>query len=84
MEQYQRVSLARQKKRTLMKKEKDSAWKALRDREHLIKQLEKDWIEVHYFRFSKFCNPKNKGAALWVISPNKHKTAFDTLWLKAE
>nr|CAB3266785.1 transcriptional adapter 3-like [Phallusia mammillata] len=40
MEHYRRVMAARQKKRTLMKKEKEAAWKALRDRDALIKQLE--------------------------------------------
>lgn len=40
MEQYQKISSARQKKRNLMKKEKDAAMKALKDREALIKQLE--------------------------------------------
>uniref|UniRef100_H2YJT0 Transcriptional adapter 3 n=1 Tax=Ciona savignyi TaxID=51511 RepID=H2YJT0_CIOSA len=39
MEHYRRIMGARQKKRTLVKKEKDLAWKALRDRELLIKQL---------------------------------------------
>nr|XP_002126817.1 transcriptional adapter 3-like [Ciona intestinalis] len=39
MEHYRRVMAARQKKRSLLKKEKDLAWKALRDRDVLIKQL---------------------------------------------
>jgi len=40
MEHYRRVTAARQKKRTLTKKEKDATWKALRDREALVKQLD--------------------------------------------
>lgn len=40
MEQYQKISSARQKKRNLMKKEKDAAMKALKDRDALVKQLE--------------------------------------------
>jgi len=39
-EAYQRISAARVKKRTPTKKEKDGAWKAIKDREAIIKQIE--------------------------------------------
>jgi transcriptional adapter 3 len=37
---YARISSARVKKRVLTKKEKDSAWKAIKDREVILRQLE--------------------------------------------
>ena len=39
-EAWKRIALARSKKKSPSKKEKDVAWKALKDREAIIKQLE--------------------------------------------
>jgi len=39
-ESYSRISAARVKKRALTKKEKDAAWKSIKDREIILKQLE--------------------------------------------
>lgn len=40
MEAFRRIMAARQKKRTPTKKEKDQAWKALKERERILKQLD--------------------------------------------
>lgn len=40
MEIYRRIVAARQKKRSPSKKEREQAWKALKDREHIIKQID--------------------------------------------
>ena len=39
-EAYKKIALARSKKKSPSKKEKDVAWKALKDREMILKQLE--------------------------------------------
>jgi len=39
-ESYKRIALARSKKKSPTKKEKDQAWKALKDREAILQQLE--------------------------------------------
>ena len=39
-EAYKKIALARSKKKSPSKKEKDVAWKALKDREAILKQLE--------------------------------------------
>ena len=39
-EAYKKIALARSKKKSPSKKEKDVAWKALKDRETILKQLE--------------------------------------------
>ena len=43
-EAYKKIALARSKKKSPSKKEKDVAWKALKDREAILKQLESVWI----------------------------------------
>lgn len=40
MEGFRRIMAARQKKRTPTKKEKDQAWKALKERESILKLLD--------------------------------------------
>ena len=40
MDSFRKVTAAKQKKRNLTKKEKDIAWKALRDRESILKLLD--------------------------------------------
>lgn len=40
LDAYRKITSARQKKRTPTKKEKDGAWKALKEREAISKQLE--------------------------------------------
>lgn len=40
MEAFRRIMTARQKKRTPTKKEKDQAWKALKERESILKLLD--------------------------------------------
>ena len=40
MDSFRKVTAAKQKKRNLTKKEKDTAWKALRDRESILKLLD--------------------------------------------
>lgn len=40
MEAFRRIMAARQKKRTPTKKEKDQAWKALKERESILKLLD--------------------------------------------
>jgi len=40
LEVYRRIMQARQKKRTPSKKERDAAWRILRERENLLKQLD--------------------------------------------
>ena len=40
MEAYQKVSAARSKKRAPTKKEREQAWKALKEREIILKELE--------------------------------------------
>lgn len=37
---YRKMAAAKQKKRPITKKEKDQAWKVLRDREAIVKQLD--------------------------------------------
>ena len=45
MEAYRKIQASRQKKKTPTKKEKDAAWKALKERESIVKQLEgMTWI----------------------------------------
>ena len=39
-EAYKKIALARSKKKPPSKKEKDVAWKALKDRQAILKQLE--------------------------------------------
>ena len=39
-EAYKRIALARSKKKSPSKKEKDMAWKSLKDREAILRQLE--------------------------------------------
>ena len=39
-ETYKKIAIARSKKKSPSKKEKDNAWKALKDRETILKQLE--------------------------------------------
>ena len=45
MEAFRRIMAARQKKRSPTKKEKDQAWKILKERETLAKQLNTMWAE---------------------------------------
>ena len=40
MECFRKVTAAKQKKRNLTKKERDMAWKSLRDRESILKRLD--------------------------------------------
>ena len=40
MDSFRKVMAAKQKKRSLTKKERDVAWKALRDRESILKLLD--------------------------------------------
>ncbi|XP_052065069.1 transcriptional adapter 3-B-like [Mytilus californianus] len=40
LEAYRKVQLAKQKKKTPTKKERDSVWKALKDRENMVKMIE--------------------------------------------
>ena len=40
MEAYQRISAARSKEKAPTKKERDQAWKALKQREVILKELE--------------------------------------------
>ena len=40
MEAYRKIQAARQKKKTPTKKEKDAAWKAIKERDAIIKALE--------------------------------------------
>ena len=40
MDAFRRIAAAKQKKKGLSKKERDSAWKSLRDRESLLKLLD--------------------------------------------
>ena len=37
---YRKMAAAKQKKRPISKKEKEQAWKSLRDREAIVKQLD--------------------------------------------
>ena len=39
-EAYKRIALSRSKKKSPSKKDKDMAWKSLKDREAILKQLE--------------------------------------------
>ena len=39
-EAYRRIALSRSKKKSPSKKEREMAWKALKDREAILKQLE--------------------------------------------
>ena len=40
LDNYRKMAAAKLKKRPVTKKEKDAAWKALRDREAIVKQLD--------------------------------------------
>lgn len=40
MDAFRRIMAARQKKRSPTKKEKDQAWKTIKEREALVKQLD--------------------------------------------
>ena len=39
-ETYKRIAISRSKKKSPSKKEKDNAWKALKERETILRQLE--------------------------------------------
>ena len=43
MEAYKKISSARSKKKAPSKKEKEQAWKALKEREIILKNLEAIW-----------------------------------------
>jgi transcriptional adapter 3 len=40
MDSYRKISIARSKKKLPTKKERDNSWKALKEREIILKQLE--------------------------------------------
>ena len=40
LEAYRKIQVAKQKKKTPTKKERDSVWKSLKDRENLVKIIE--------------------------------------------
>ena len=46
MEAYRKISQARSKKKPPTKKEREQAWKALKERDIILKQLESIWIEL--------------------------------------
>ena len=46
MEAYRKISQARSKKKPPTKKEREQAWKALKERDIILKQLESIWMEI--------------------------------------
>ena len=59
MEAFRRIMAARQKKRSPTKKEKDQAWKILKERETLAKQLNTMWDGRMDYKHLEF-NLENK------------------------
>ena len=75
---YTKIAAANIKKRSPTKKEKDTAWKSIKDREAIIKQLESVWREYNGLASQKDVEKSLKQE--YITRTYKKKVRLLELW----